>query len=107
MVCEEVVFHCAALGIKLLNKLYNMPKQIDFQAELDVIFCNATGRYVDVVAGNLHRKVGGYPPAPGCNHAMPNCCRVMKKNMKDGDVILKQPPKGQGARVTIRYQLPR
>lgn len=84
-----------------------MPNSFDFELALSHIFREAEeqGRsYVDVNAGELHRKVGGYP---GRNHQMPVCCRVMKKNMQAADQILKQPPKGKGASLTIRYKLPR
>jgi len=61
---------------------------------------------VDVNAGDLHRRVGGYP---GPDHRMPNCCSVMRQAMAAdaGDSILEEPPGGQGASLTIRYTLPR
>lgn len=60
--------------------------------------------YIDINSGKLHRAVGGYPkPTP----RMPICCAVMRKEMRSGDSILAQPPKGNGANLTIRYQLPR
>ena len=59
---------------------------------------------VDVNAGSLHRIVGGYP---GRDHRMPICCAVMRAEMEGKDVIIAAPPKGQGARLTIRYTLPR
>jgi len=79
----------------------------DFQNELNHIFSIAQQQgkdYVDVKSGDLHRQVGGYP---GPNHRMPVCCDIMKKNMKNGDQILQQPPKGRGATLIIRYRLPR
>jgi 5-methylcytosine-specific restriction protein A len=79
----------------------------DFQEELDRAFIKAhsMGRTnININSGELHKKVGGYP---GRNHRMPLCCEVMKKNMKKGDQILSQPPKGKGASLTIRYKLPR
>jgi hypothetical protein len=60
--------------------------------------------FVDVLAGNLHRQVGGYP---GKNHRMPLCCSVMRSMMMPGDQVLQAPPKGQGASLRIRYKLPR
>ena len=83
------------------------PTAQDFQQELDNIFATATrqGRsYVDVKSGELHRRVGGYP---GHNHRMPVCCQVMRRNMKPDDIILEEPPSGQGATLVIRYMLPR
>jgi len=61
-------------------------------------------KYVIVRAGDLHRKVGGYP---GPSHRMPVCCHVMLKNMQLGDEVLYKPPSGMGASLTIRYLLPR
>jgi len=83
------------------------PTAQDFQQELDNIFATATKQgktYVDVKSGELHRRVGGYPSH---NHRMPVCCQVMRRNMKPGDIILYEPPSGQGATLTIRYKLPR
>jgi hypothetical protein len=79
----------------------------DFQNNLDTIFMDALQNgspYVDVKSGDLHRKVGDYP---GGNHRMPVCCEVMRRNIKSGDNIIQQPPKGNGASLTIRYKLPR
>jgi len=79
----------------------------DFEKELDRIFTLAQqeGRsYIEIKSGDLHRQVGGYP---GRNHRMPTCCWVMKKRMGPGDEILREPPRGQGATLTIRYRLPR
>ena len=59
---------------------------------------------VEINSGQLHRQVGGYP---GQNHRMPMCCAVMRSEMTAGDAILREPPKKQGASLTIRYQLPR
>lgn len=61
---------------------------------------------MDVNAGELHRRVGGYP---GSNHRMPVSCEVMRSAMGSdaGDIVLSQPPKGDGATLTIRYVLPR
>lgn len=83
------------------------PTAQDFQDELNKIFTSAQNdgkSYVDVKSGDLHRRVGGYP---GTNHRMPVCCYVMRKNMRSGDEILDQPPKGNGATLVIRYRLPR
>jgi len=83
------------------------PTAQDFQRELDNIFATATKQgktYVDVKAGDLHRRVGGYPRP---NHRMPVCCEVMKRNMKPQDQVLQQPPSGKGASLIIRYKLPR
>jgi Family of unknown function (DUF6884) len=38
---------------------------------------------------------------------MPQCCAVMRSEMMTGDDIVEAPPSGQGARLTIVYELPR
>lgn len=65
---------------------------------------NQGARHIDIKSGDLHRSVGGYP---GPNHRMPVCCEIMYSEMKAGDEVLQAPPKGKGATVRIRYQLPR
>jgi len=82
----------------------HMPSADDFRSALYSIFSSSQGGYVDVTSGDLHRRVGGYP---GTNHAMPNCCSIMRQAMQRGDVIVAEPPKGNGATLTIRYRLPR
>ena len=59
---------------------------------------------IAVNSGNVHRQVGGYP---GSNHRMPMCCSAMRSVMREGDEIIQSPPSGYGARLTIRYRLPR
>ena len=81
-----------------------MPNADDFRSELYRIFSSSRGGYVDVTSGDLHRRVGGYP---GPSHRMPICCSVMRQSMLGGDVIVAEPPKGNGATLTIRYRLPR
>ncbi len=60
--------------------------------------------HLDVNAGELHRRLGGYP---GRDHRLPACCAAMRSTMGIGDVVLAEPPKGNGASLTIRYRLPR
>ena len=59
---------------------------------------------IQVRAGDLHKLVGGYP---GPNHRMPSCCSAMRSVMEGEDRIVQQPPKGNGASLTIEYRLPR
>lgn len=59
---------------------------------------------VDVNAGNLHRRVGGYP---GGDHRMPACCEAMYSAMGSEDAVVEKPKAGKGASVTVRYVLPR
>lgn len=84
-----------------------MPNTKDFQDQLRSILLDAGRKgkmHIDINSGELHRKLGGYP---GPNHQMPICCSVMKREMKDGDLILDGPLSGKGASLTIRYLLPR
>ena len=83
------------------------PTAEEFQSELDRIFSSAqqVGKpFIEVTSGDLHRSVGGYP---GLNHRIPMCCGVMKRNMKPGDKIVRQPPSGLGATLIVRFTLPR
>lgn len=59
-------------------------------------------RSLTVNAGELHRAVGGYP---GRANRMPICCRVMRKYMSAGDRVVAAPPKGDGASLTVCYEL--
>jgi len=82
------------------------PTRKDFEKTLDWLLWWAERQGVwsiSVRAGDLHKLVGRYP-APNY-HRMPICCSVMRKRMKDKDVILKQPPKGDGANLVITYQI--
>lgn len=81
------------------------PTAWDFQNRLTAILNDArrSGKsYVDVKSGNLHKQVGGHPSP---NQTIPVCCNVMKKLMRAGDLILKEPSNGQGATLKIRYLL--
>jgi 5-methylcytosine-specific restriction protein A len=60
--------------------------------------------HIDINAGELHRRLGGYP---GRSHQMPSCCQAMYAEKKIDDMIISQPPEGKGATLTIRYKLPR
>jgi len=85
-----------------------MPTPDDFRKELrrQLDLAKAGGRREVVVnAGELHRVVGNYPDPK--KHRMPECCRIMREEMKVGDEIVSQPPKGNGASVSIRYRIPR
>lgn len=86
-----------------------MPTADEFRTELYRMMHEALERdceYVEIEAGELHRRVGGYPVG---ENRMPNCCQVMTAEVATdvGDVILHQPPSGQGASLRIRYTLPR
>lgn len=61
---------------------------------------NIKNDFVELTSGDIHREIGGYP---GRNHRMPSCCIAMKEFMLDNDIIIRQPKKGKGATLTIRY----
>ncbi len=86
-----------------------MPTADEFRMELYRMMNEAVHEgkeTAEIKAGQLHRRVGGYP---GRNHRMPVCCEVMRGAFAPdaGDLILEEPPSGQGASLTIRYVLPR
>jgi hypothetical protein len=86
-----------------------MPTAQDFRHELFQMMAEAqkSGRqFIEISARELQARVG--PPIRR-NHRMPNCCRVMKAQLSTdfGDVIVNEPPSGQGPTLTIRYRLPR
>lgn len=84
-----------------------MPKSEEFRIELERQIARAEARglaFIEVISGELHRNVGGYPDP---DHRMPACCSVMRAAMRGGDQIVHAPPSGQGATLRIRYQLPR
>jgi hypothetical protein len=86
-----------------------MPTAEDFRHELFRILEAAKNSgigFVEINAGALHRRVGGYP---GIDSRMPDCCEVMKAQLApdDGDVVVNEPITGHGATLTIRYRLPR
>lgn len=79
----------------------------DFKLVLDTMLSEASiagENVVDIRAGNLHARVGGYP---GRGHSMPTCCSAMRDAVKAGDTVLNEPLKGQGVSLHIRYCLPR
>jgi hypothetical protein len=86
-----------------------MPTAEEFRLELHRMMLEAIrsgNEFAEINAGDLHRRVGGYP---GPNHRMPVCCEVMRTAVAAdyGDVIVASPPAGSGATLTIRYHIPR
>ena len=85
-----------------------MPTAQDFRDRLRIELENAEKReesYLIVTAGELYDRVAGQR---GSNHRMPNCCSVMRQEMREGDEVLPGGPRsGQGPRFAIRYALPR
>ena len=79
-----------------------------FREELRSLFSKATELgfvAVDVNAGKLHRRVGGYPG--GSDHRMPACCDAIYGEMGPQDTVVQKPESGKGASVTVRFVLPR
>ena len=57
------------------------PTRTDFDAELEQVIAIARRQHlrsVDVFAGHLHQQVGGYPPARGHHHRMPQAVAAMR-----------------------------
>lgn len=80
----------------------------DFTAKLNTMLSEAENKRlpaIEINAGELHKKVGGYPNRG--NHRMPVCCDAMRQAMQIGDVVIEEPPKGKGPSLTIKYKLPR
>ena len=64
-----------------------IPTSKDFQEQLDKVLTLASrqGRpHIDITAGALHRLVWG---AYERRHRLPQCCYVMKKTMREGDIM--------------------
>ncbi len=83
------------------------PKMKDFQKALEGLLAEAQGRgmaSIQIRAGDLHTQVGSYP---GRDHRMPSCCSAMRSLRESGDSFIYKPPRGDGARLTIEYRLPR
>ncbi|WBO24467.1 hypothetical protein [Sphingomonas abietis] len=84
-----------------------IPTSIDFRDALHSRFQRGEVlglAFVEIISGELHRVVGGYP---GPAHRMPSCCAAMRAEQRGGDQILHAPPSGDGATLRIRYRLPR
>ena len=86
-------------------------KTNDFSATLSGILDGATAgglRSVVVLAGKLHRLLGGYPAKDG-KHSMPMVCGAMWKmyDPRKGDRVVYEPNKGKGASLEIEFMLPR
>lgn len=77
----------------------------DQAIEAQVARAEEQGRpHVEINAGELHRQLGGYP---GTLHRMPVACAALRAAMKEGDMVTFEPPKGNGAAFTVRYELRR
>ena len=84
-----------------------IPTMDAFRKGLAGILLEATSRgqsNIQLSAGDLHRRVGGYP---GTDHRMPMCCNAMYELMHDGDSVVAAPPRKKGASLLIEYLLPR
>lgn len=79
-----------------------------FRRELmaQITRANNQGRtHVEINAVELHRAVGGYDDEH--TRRLLLCCESMRAAAKSGDTVVFQPPEGDGAALTIRYNLPR
>ena len=84
-----------------------MPTMDDFRSFIAASFAeakNAGQTSITLKSGDVHRQLGGYPSK---NHQIPSCCNAMIEAMKGSDNILRQPLKGKGATLMIRYRIPR
>jgi hypothetical protein len=84
------------------------PDRAAFQRELDAWLeeeRQAGRQHAMVTSGDLHRRVGWYPPAPGNSLRMRLCCEVMRSRRGQNDMVVDEPPSGQGASPKIQYQL--
>lgn len=82
-----------------------MPNKEDFIKEIQRLMQEAKSKgaeYVDIVSGDVHRNLGGYP---GKNHRMRTCCEAMYAKMGTKDEVLNAPASTYGATVEIRYYL--
>lgn len=82
-----------------------MPTRKEFETEIQHLFLKAVDlgfEEITINAGNLHRRVGGYP---GPNHQMPVCCGAMRDASKQGDTELPNGLKKDGASFSVRYQI--
>ncbi|MGC5773593.1 hypothetical protein [Paenibacillus pabuli] len=59
---------------------------------------NAGQSYIDIISRDLHNRLGFV-------NRYPAVCNGMRAMMKTGDVILEKPPKGDGAKLKVRYFL--
>ena len=71
-----------------------------FEAYIDTAIASMQGEYIELVSGDIHCDLGGYPTR---SHHMPICCAVMYSRMENNDVVLAKPLKGKGATLKIRY----
>ncbi|WP_134703765.1 hypothetical protein [Ammoniphilus sp. YIM 78166] len=80
-----------------------VPNASQFREEIKQLINNAKAEgktYIDIISGEVHRKLGGYPSS---NHRMATCCEVMYSMMKPTDQVIYAIQKGKGARLVIRY----
>ncbi len=83
------------------------PRKKDFEKALIALLAEAQcgeEAVIRIRAGDLHTHVGRYP---GPDHRMPSCCAAMRSLMESGDRFVYKPPRGDGARLTVEYRLPR
>lgn len=80
------------------------PNTEDFKKEMAFQIAEARTNglpFVELIAGDIHRKLGGYPN--NGKHQMPSCCKAMRDTMRPGDKIIYEPPQGKGPSLRIKY----
>jgi len=85
----------------------SVPAVADYRGALHELFAEAAARgdlTMTVTAGELHRRAGG---SGGSDRRLATCCKVMAAEACAEDTVLKSPPSGQGASLTIEYRLAR
>jgi hypothetical protein len=81
------------------------PSAWDFQNRLTAILNDARRSgmpYVDVEADKLHKQAGGHPNS---GDRMTVCYDVMRRMMRRGDSVVKEPTGPRDATLIIRYAL--
>jgi len=82
-----------------------MPSADTFRAEIEAQIHRAHQQerpHVEINAGELHRKLGGYPAVNA--HQMPTCCHVLWSVYDSAkDNIVFRPESGYGPSLTIQF----
>jgi len=72
----------------------------ELRSELDAQ--HRRGRpHAEINAGELHRRVGGYPPKAGASGTMPMCCDIIWQEYRRGGRVPNT--KWSSSALTIKY----
>jgi hypothetical protein len=95
-------------GADMLEKV---PSPDDFRDEIAAMIDRAAkqGRpHVEINAGELHRKLGGYPQKHNKYHHIPSCCEAMRAEFRRGNAeVIYETKSRWAASFTVRYNIPR